>query len=343
MRGIVFVVPRFHTNLFFATKALIDAGYRVAVLAETRSAIEDYTHLEPTVLGKAPDRARLRQLLADLRPDAVFLRHPCALSRHVAPEARRMRLRVLTYDQRPATQRRGCDKRLSWLWQRRAWERVTPVPGLDGAAVTDPATHFLPFPVGELPVPPDGYRDMGSGPVHVLCVGKLAQARKRQDAVIDAMRPMADRVTLTLAGSTDEAIGGIDVAHRDRLVREAAQNGWIDLRPDTRFAEMPALYASHHLCVLPSVREPLGSAPLEAMAYGAIPVISESAGSAGYIVPGENGVRVDMSVDGALAGVLTRLVDDAELRLRLSYGARRTARTVLSPEAFVRKVGAILG
>jgi glycosyltransferase involved in cell wall biosynthesis len=342
MSAVLFIVPRFHTNLFFATKALIEAGHRVEVMAETRSGIEDYTYLQPTVLGRAPDRTRVRRLLADFRPDVVFLRHPCALSKHVGQEARRMHVRVLTYDQRPTTQRRGWSKRLTLALQRRPWERVTPVLGLDCAEPTDKATHFLPFPVEEMPVPPGTYRDPASGPVRVLCVGKLAQARKRQDALIDSLRPLSDRVTLTLAGSTNESIVGIDVAHRDRLYEAAAQNTWITVLPDVRFADMPALYASHHVCVLPSEREPLGSAPLEAMAYGTIPVISEGAGSAGYIVPGENGLRVDMSADGALEDVISRLVDDPALRVRLSDGARRTTQTELSPARFLQRIAAIL-
>lgn len=342
MPAVLFVVPRFHTNLFFATKALIEAGYRVLVMVETRSGIEDYTYLEPTLLGREPDRAKVRHLLADFQPDVVFLRHPCALSKPVGHEARRMNLRVLTYDQRPTTQRRGWSKRLSFVLQCRPWERVTPVLGQDRAEPIDKATHFLPFPVEEMPVPAGTYRNLASGPVRVLCVGKLAQARKRQDALIDALRPLSDRVTLTLVGSADESISGIDVVHRDRLFEAAAQNTWITLLPDVRFSDMPALYAGHHICVLPSEREPLGSAPLEAMAYGTIPVISEGAGSAGYIVPGENGLRVDMSAQGALEAALSRLVDDFALRLRLSEGARRTAETDLSPARFLQRIDAIL-
>lgn len=342
MAGVLFSVPRFHTNLFFATKALVEAGHRVAVLAESRSIIEDYTHLEPIVLGKTPDRAQVRDVLSGFRPDLVVLRHPCVLSRHVAHAARRMRLRVLSYDQRPTTQRRGWLKRLSSFLQDRPWERVTPVPGPAGAMPADKATHFLPFPVEEMPVPRIAYRDPASGPVRVLCVGKLAQPRKRQDVLIDALRPISDRVTLTLVGATDKSVAGMDMAHRDRLADLAARNGWITIRPDMRFADMPALYAGHHICVLPSVGEPLGSAPLEAMAYGTIPVISECAGSAGYVTPGDNGLRVDMAKAGALGACLARLVDDPELRLRLSDGARRTARTELSPARFLQRVEAIL-
>ena len=342
MPAVLFVVPRFHTNLFFATKALIEAGHRVAVMTETQSGIEDYTYLQPIVLGRAPNKTRVRRLLADFRPDVVFLRHPCALSKLVGQEARRMHLRVLTYDQRPATQKRGCSKRLSFVLQRRPWERVTPVLGQDRAEPIDKATHFLPFPVEAMPVPAGTYRNLASGPVRVLCVGKLAQARKRQDALIDALRPLSDRVTLTLVGSADESIAGIDVAHRDRLFKAAAQNGWITILPDVRFADMPTHYASHHICVLPSEREPLGSAPLEAMAYGTIPVISQDAGSAGCIVPGENGLRVGMSAHGALEAVMSRLVDDPALRVRLSGGARRTAQTDLSPARFLQRIDAIL-
>ncbi|WP_292289614.1 glycosyltransferase family 4 protein [Marivita sp.] len=342
MASILFVVPRFHTNLFFATKALIEAGHRVAVFAETTSRIEDHSHVAPEVFGTAPDAARLRSALAELQPDLIFARYPSKLSKAIHVAARKARLRILSYDQRPLTQRRGLKKRLSYALEQRAWERITPVRGLDAEAPTDPAAHYLPWPIEELPVPRDTYRDMAGEPVRILCVGKLAQVRKRQDAVIDAMQSLPGGATLTLVGATDRDISGADEAHLARLQKAVADHPWITLQSDVSYGDMPALFAAHHVCVLPSVHETLGWAPIEAMAYGTIPVISEGAGSAGYITSGQNGFRVDLSDEGALRDRLSALVGDPALRLRLSSGARRTAQNDLSPEVFVSRVAALL-
>ncbi|MCL3881148.1 glycosyltransferase family 4 protein [Marivita sp. GX14005] len=342
MARILFVVPRFHTNLFFATRALVEAGHEVSIFAAAQGEIEDHSHVQPAVLGKTPSRAEISERLASIAPDLILLRYAGDLSRQIYREARRRKLRVLGYDLRPLTQRRGWRKRLSFWSQKRVWERVTPVPGLDPEAPKDKAAHFLPWPVAAADLPASAYRDQTSEPVRVLCVGKLAQARKRQDALIAALEPLADHVQLTLVGATDRNISGADETHFAALKAAEARCDWITIRADVPFARMPEIYAAHHICVLPSEGEPLGVAPLEAMAYGTIPVIAQDAGSAGYLTQGQDGVRVDMSDPYALPRVMAALTHNAELRQKLCAGARRLAETELSPERFVARVEALL-
>ena len=81
MASILFVVPRFHTNLFFATKALIEAGHDVAVFAETQSRIEDHSFVAPIVMPAEADAALLRARLSEAQPDLTILRYPSRLSR----------------------------------------------------------------------------------------------------------------------------------------------------------------------------------------------------------------------------------------------------------------------
>uniref|UniRef100_UPI0035687C84 hypothetical protein n=1 Tax=Puniceibacterium confluentis TaxID=1958944 RepID=UPI0035687C84 len=116
MAHVLFVVPRFHTNLFFATRALIGAGHQVTVLAASQStAMEDHSVVVPQVMGEAPTRDAVCRVLEADRPDLVLLRTSGALSRQVARVSRRLRLRVVGYDQRPMTEPRSLRRRLS-LW-----------------------------------------------------------------------------------------------------------------------------------------------------------------------------------------------------------------------------------
>ncbi|KMK68770.1 glycosyltransferase family 4 protein [Puniceibacterium sp. IMCC21224] len=344
MAHILFVVPRFHTNLFFATRALVQAGHRVSVLAVTASELEDHSILEPAVLGDTPDRAVVADLLARDRPDLLLLRNSGGLSKVVGREARRQGLRLLAYDLKPLTQCRSLRKRLSLWMQGRPYQRVTPVRGLDPQASLDAGAHYLPWPTAALPLPDGAARDMTARPVQVLCVGKLAQVRKNQDKLIAALVALgggAD-VRLTLVGSTSRAISGADNAHFAALNAAAARHDWITIRSDLPFADMARLYAASHICVLPSVGEPLGIAPVEGMAYGTIPVISTQSGSAGYLTDGQDGMRVDMEQPGALRAALEPLVTSSARRAAMSAAARHTAETELSPERFVQRVEALL-
>ncbi|WP_037371696.1 hypothetical protein, partial [Salipiger mucosus] len=111
--SVLFVVPRFHTNLFFATRTLVEAGHRVTVLAAEAVEMEDHRHVAPRVMGRDPARAEVRAALEAAQPDLVLLRNAGGLSDRVAREGRRMGLRVVGYDLKPMTRRRSLRKRLS--------------------------------------------------------------------------------------------------------------------------------------------------------------------------------------------------------------------------------------
>lgn len=345
MARLLFVVPRFHTNLFFATRTLIEAGHEVRVLAVSGAKSEDHRHVQPQVMGRDPDPREVAEALRAARPDLILLRTAPALSARVAREARRQRLRVVGYDLKPMTQLRSLRKRLSLRLRGLPWERVTPVRGLDRDAPVDHGAHYLPWPTAALPLPGGIERDQAAGPVRVLCVGKLAQVRKNQHLLIEALEALGGgaKARLTLVGSSSQSAAGADDAHYRRLLAAAERHDWIGILEDQSFAGVAELYATHHLCVLPSVGEPLGVAPVEGMAYGTIPVISTQSGSAGYVTPGMDGCRVDMDRPDALREVLAPLLEDAALRQRLSEGARHTAETELSPERFLQRIDTLMG
>lgn len=338
--SVLFVVPSFHTNLHHATRALVDAGARVTVLARSAAVHEGHSTVDAHVMGDDPSRAAVAAALSGSRPDLVVLRACGPLSDRVAALVRRGRARVLAYDLRSLTRRRSLGQRIGTALGVGPMHRVTPVPGLGNGAPADPGATFLPWPVAR----EDDVSRRPSDRFTVLCVGKLAQPRKNQPLLIDALRRagLTDRVRLILAGSTARDVGGADAAQYRALCAAAAAGDWIDLRPDVPFGAMPDLYRSADVCVMPAVGEPLGMAPLEGMAFGCIPVISDQCGSAGYVTHGVDGFRVDVADPLALRNALTALADDADLRTRLSQGAVRTARTVLSPDRFVARVAALL-
>nr|WP_277347851.1 glycosyltransferase family 4 protein [Salipiger mangrovisoli] len=180
------------------------------------------------------------------------------------------------------------------------------------------------------------------GPVTVLCVAKLHNPRKNQGMVIDALRAQgrAGKVRLLLAGTTgDPEQNAPQIAALQKL---AAEEPWLELHANVPFRDMPRLYRQTDVCILPSVREPLGFAPVESMAYGCVPVISTDAGSAGYLQHGVNGLHVDVAQPGAVEAALTSLIEDPSLRQRLGTAAKRTAEDELGARRFVERMRALL-
>ena len=92
-----------------------------------------------------------------------------------------------------------------------------------------------------------------------------------------------------------------------------------------------SIYDKADVFVYPSVAESgesFGIAPLEAMARGVAPVVSDLAVFRDYLDPGVNGLVFDHRAADApheLAGTLRDLIRDKDLRLRMGARARQTA------------------
>ncbi|MBY6003878.1 glycosyltransferase family 4 protein [Salipiger bermudensis] len=339
---ILFVVPRFHTNLAFAVRALTDAGAKVAVWGSSSGGAEDHSYIEPQVFRDAGDIAALEAAWSELKPDIAFLRNSAKLRFSAAKVGRRHGTALWSYDLHPYHRHEPFSRRF-YLWRKGLpIRRVTATKGL-GETRPDRWARYLPWPVVGDPPPPMPERK-GEGPVTVLCVAKLGQKRKMQHLVIDGMRAAgrAGAARLILIGSERVLDTPEDRAHGELLRAEAEAEGWIEMRGLIPFAEMPGLYASSDICILPSFDEPLGFAPAESMAYGCVPVISTEAGSAGYIREGENGLLCDPNDPATVEAALVRLIEDADLRRRLGQGARETALGELGPQRFVQRMQALI-
>jgi glycosyltransferase involved in cell wall biosynthesis len=99
------------------------------------------------------------------------------------------------------------------------------------------------------------------------------------------------------------------------------------------------------VAVFPSYAEAFAFAPMEAMASGCATVYSLRGSGPELITDGMDGLLVEPSDPGKIAGAVIRLLTDADLRLRLgSAGRRRIAESFSMPvllpanEAFYRDV-----
>ncbi len=339
--SVLFAVPRFHTNLAVAVSALRDAGCTVHIFATSQNPFEDHRKVVPRIFSGTSTRREVKDAIREATPDLVFIRSCKPVSRFVGEYCRLHRIKAFSYGQSPLGKRASFGRRIARFLDGQPLRRVTPVRGLDPSPSPDPSARYLPWPVSaasvtRVPRRPDG-------PLRILCIGKLAQPRKNQMLLIDALDSLdnPERIELTLVGALfDGQTEGTSAHYRALVARSQCSTKDMQVRicPNIPYAEMPDLFARHDICVLPSDSEPLGTAPLEAMAYGLVPILSSQCGSAGSVTNGQDGFVVDVHDKIALKSVLTRLCDNPELIERIGNAARETAETELGPGRFLERI-----
>ena len=127
-------------------------------------------------------------------------------------------------------------------------------------------------------------------------------------------------ITFLLAGDPDP---GNPAAVPEAMVRSWVEEGvleWLGHVDD-----MPSLYATVDIVVLPSYREGLPKSLIEAAACGLPLVATDVPGCREVVSDGEDGLLVPVRDANALAAAIARLLEDRELAARLGAAARKKA------------------
>jgi glycosyltransferase involved in cell wall biosynthesis len=216
-----------------------------------------------------------------------------------------------------------------------------------------PADRFRLIPNGvdiERFRPPEpGERDalrrelaMPEGAPVVLFVGFFSR-EKQPDALFeawaDAVSSVAPTAVLVFVGATKSRYHEVDHALVERIQTQAAARG---VASRVHFVESTLQIERFHraadIFVLPSLREGLPNALLEAMASGAACIATRLEGITDRLIDdGCSGVLVAPGDHAALAGALKRLAIDPEGRARLGSEARRTIEARYALDATARQ------
>ena len=230
----------------------------------------------------------------------------------------------------------------AWLVQRRlrvaieASARTICIAGAerdDLAAVLPPSLHQRLVVVANgvpLPAPTDSERrararqslGLGDDEVAALYVGRLEERKDPLGAVsaVEAARARGADVVLLIAGSGP-------------LEGEVFASQSAGVRPLGHRDDLEDLHAAADIFVLPSHREGMSFALLEAMAHGLVPVVSDGPGHAETV--GSAGVVFPAGDLPALSERLVALAADPAARAQRGAAARERVATKLSLESFL--------
>ncbi|HET9152796.1 MAG TPA: glycosyltransferase family 4 protein [Solirubrobacterales bacterium] len=163
---------------------------------------------------------------------------------------------------------------------------------------------------------------LGDDEIGVLFVGQLEERKDPLGAIgaVEAARRQGADLVLLIAG------GG-------PLEQQVAAAAGPAVRPLGHREDLSDLYAAADLFLLPSHREGMSFALLEAMAHGLAPVVADGTGNAETV--GDAGVVFPAGDRGAMSARLAELAADRDARARLGSAARERIRTELSLERFL--------
>ena len=156
-------------------------------------------------------------------------------------------------------------------------------------------------------------------PVHTTLVGRMLWDKGVGEFVEAARVARARQPALrfVLIGAPDEGNpAAVPVARLQAWQAEGIIE-WQDRRDD-----IPAVWRDSHIAVLPSYREGLPMALLEAAACGRPIVAADVPGSREIARDGERALLVPPRDAAALAAAIMRLADDPALRAHLGAGGR---------------------
>jgi glycosyltransferase involved in cell wall biosynthesis len=166
--------------------------------------------------------------------------------------------------------------------------------------------------------------DAAPARVEFLFVGRMLRDKGVADFVeaaraLRALRTDDDRFGFTVAGFLDSNPSSISAADLDQWVQSGA------VRSLGRLEDVRPALAACSVFVLPSFREGMPMAVLEAMATGRAVVAGDVAGCRDAVTDGENGFLVPPGAPAALAVALEQFLEDPSLVVRMGRASRERA------------------
>ncbi|MCC6787594.1 MAG: glycosyltransferase family 4 protein [Hyphomonadaceae bacterium] len=316
---VVFLAPRYHTNLMGWCKGLAAAGADITLLVVGKGRTENHTYgrvltlpllkHQPLVKPSGdfalfanrclPDIQAYYRILTSLRPDVVVARGLTPIYIMIALPFILLRSRLVLYTQGPIARPRPSRLRpfinsgllfiCSGRWFSPVWRRD------DGTAEvwTDSRISHVPFAIPETITAKD--RTWNASSPRLLAIGKF-EPRKNHEVAIRCLAELPPCVTLTIAGELATETHSREYTRLQRLARELGVTDRVTFRTNTAHDSMSHEFLTHDLFLSPASDEPASISQLEAMAHGLPIIIKRDNGTASYVQDGVNGYVGDGSI-----------------------------------------------
>lgn len=332
---ILFIAPRFHTNLYYRVKSLKDAGHDVYFLSLYKQHSECYDVLEPRVLRSSrlnkilpkldsvlrkgdnfwkikcnfPVRKDLKAEIKKINPDAVFIKGLQSVISlmslwYVSKFTDKVFLLIQTDEHFIKTKKK---KFLVKILKKyfKVKNIVTPLKNISDKR--DDFFIYVPFIIEAIDFKKDYFKN---DKINVISVGKYVK-RKDQITLLKAINELKNRYefSVTLVGEkVDE-----DVWNEIKdYIKNNGLEKMVKMEHNLDYKEMQKKYRESDIFILPSYNEPAAYSPVEAMAAKLPVICSDTCGTKCYVKEEENGHIFKSKDYKDLAWKLEKVISDKE-------------------------------
>ncbi|MCM1387500.1 MAG: glycosyltransferase family 4 protein [Bacillus sp. (in: Bacteria)] len=367
----LYVAPRYHTNQVNIMKGLIEQKDEVCFVSHYKGKTEDYSDIEPVVLGYSalyrlidflyvklirrkdpnavllkvrygfPPFGKLKKLVREFRPDVAILREKSLYSIAAYRICKKMGCACILYNQSPLWSEPAKTDLAHRIADRFSPKmRMTPVMGVQKPGLSIKENDFyIPF-VAKPQKAPEERSYFTDGVIHILCIGKY-EVRKHHLELLAAVEKLQPKypLHLTIIGEASTTFHQKHYAHVAAYVKEHHMESYVDIKANLPRKDMDAQYSRADVYVIPSTGEPASVSQLEAMSFSLPVLCSDENGTACYVEDGVTGYLFQDCNQEDLEKKLELLLSDKE-RL-LSMGAAGY-RAVIEKYGFKRYYDGIL-
>lgn len=319
----LYVAPRYHTNQMSIMKGLIEQGHEVCFISHYQAAIEDYSYVQPIVLGYSPvyrlldflyvkvihrknpeaivfkiqhgfpPMHKLKKIVKGFQPDVVILREKSMYSMAAYHICKKAGYPCILYNQNPMwSEPEKTDFAHRIVNRLSPKMRMTPVMGVKnpGTSIKE-NDFFIPF-VAEPQKAPAERTYFADDIIHILCIGKY-EIRKHHLMLLEVVEHLKEKypLHLTLIGEATNHFQKDYCAQVEAYVKEHHLEACVDVKTNVPRKEMDKEYTKADVYVIPSTREMASVSQLEAMSFSLPVICSDTNGTACYVEDGITGYQ----------------------------------------------------